>query len=109
MPTPEAVALSTAVTDAVIARILPVGEMICAPRAAVLVDSPAGAGKTFLIESVAAAVRDGVDIIPTIAVVKEWDRPRRVSDTERGAGIRARIELLERLVQAYRTNELREA
>ena len=60
-------------------------------------------------ESVAAAVRDGVDIIPTIAVVKEWDRPRRVSDTERGAGIRARIELLERLVQAYRTNELREA
>jgi fructose-1,6-bisphosphatase-3 len=42
-------------------------------------------------------------------VVREWDRPRRVGDTERGAEIRARIELLERLVQAYRTNELREA
>ena len=45
--------------------------------------------RTFLglhhhFESVDAAVREGVDIIPTIAVVRQWDPPRRVADTERG-------------------------
>jgi fructose-1,6-bisphosphatase III len=65
-------------------------------------------GRHHHFESVDAAVRDGVDIIPTIAVVREWDRPRRVGDTERGAEIRAEIEMLERLVAAYRTNALRE-
>ena len=34
--------------------------------------------------------------------------PLRVSDTERGPEIRAEINLLERLVEAYRRNELRE-
>jgi fructose-1,6-bisphosphatase-3 len=57
---------------------------------------------------VEAAVRDGVDIIPTTTVVREWDPPRRVADTERGAEIRGEIELLERLVGAYRRNALRE-
>lgn len=94
MPTPEAVALSTAVTDAVIARILPVGEMICAPRAAVLVDSPAGAGKTFLIESVAAAVRQRFvgELAPRILLVGQTnaqvvDLAVRVAARLDGAGL----------------------
>lgn len=71
------------------------------------------AERTFLamhhhFESVEAAVRDGIDIIPTTSVVREWPRPRRVADTERGAGLRAEIALLERLLGAYRTNEIRE-
>jgi fructose-1,6-bisphosphatase-3 len=57
---------------------------------------------------VEVAVRDGVDIIPAISVVREWDPPRRVGDTERGEEIRAEIALLERLVGAYRTNALRQ-
>ncbi len=59
-------------------------------------------------ESLEAAVRDGVDIIPEIEVVREWDPPRLVADTERGAEIRAEIELLVRLVDAYRNNQLRQ-
>ncbi len=69
------------------------------------------ADRTFLalhhhFESVEAAVRDGVDIIPTTTPVREWDRPRRVADTEDGAELRADIELLEHLVVAYRTHAL---
>jgi fructose-1,6-bisphosphatase-3 len=59
-------------------------------------------------DSVEAAVREGVDIIPATTVVREWTPPRRVADTERGAEIRAEIELLERLVAAYRRNAIRE-
>jgi fructose-1,6-bisphosphatase-3 len=59
-------------------------------------------------DSVEAAVRDGVDIIPTTTVVREWQPPRRIADTERGAEIRAEIELLEKLVAAYRRNAIRE-
>jgi fructose-1,6-bisphosphatase-3 len=58
-------------------------------------------------ESVAAAVRDGVDIIPQTEVLRRWQPPRRVGDTERGAALRGQIALLERLVEAYRNNELR--
>ena len=65
-------------------------------------------GRHHHFESVEAAVRDGVDIIPTTTVVRQWDRTRRVADTERGNEIRAEIALLERLVAAYRTNALRE-
>jgi fructose-1,6-bisphosphatase III len=68
------------------------------------------ADRTFLamhhhFESVEAAVRDGVDIIPTTTPVREWAKPRRVADTERGGAIRAEIQLLERLVQAYRRRD----
>jgi fructose-1,6-bisphosphatase-3 len=59
-------------------------------------------------ESVEAAVRDGVDIIPTVTVLREHSPPRRVADTERGAEIRRSIAWLERLAQAYRTNQLRQ-
>jgi fructose-1,6-bisphosphatase-3 len=69
--------------------------------------------RTFLakhhhFDSVEAAVRDGVDIIPEISIVREWDAPRRVADTERGADIRAQITLLESLADAYRTGMLRQ-
>jgi fructose-1,6-bisphosphatase-3 len=59
-------------------------------------------------ESADAAVREGVDIIPTVSVLREWVPPRRVGDTERGGGIRHSIAWLERLVQAYRDHQLRQ-
>jgi fructose-1,6-bisphosphatase-3 len=58
-------------------------------------------------DSVEAAVRDGVDIIPTVTVIREHDPPRRVADAERGTALRAERELLEKLVDAYRSNALR--
>lgn len=64
--------------------------------------------KHYHFESVEAAVRDGVDIIPTITEIRHWDPPRRVADTERGDEIRAEISLLEKLVDAYRANQLRQ-
>jgi fructose-1,6-bisphosphatase-3 len=69
--------------------------------------------RTFLakhhhFESVATAVRDGVDIIPEIAVLRKWETPRRIVDTEQGEQIRCAIGLLERLIEAYRTNRLRQ-
>lgn len=75
-----------------------------------LLMEPAGTylAKLYHFESIEAVVRDGVDIIPTVSVVKEWDPPRRVADTERGDAIRAEIEMLEELVAAYRTNRIRQ-
>src|SRR5205814_4925565 len=35
-------------------------------------------------ESVEAAVRDGVDIVPEVEVLRAWKEPRRAADTERG-------------------------
>ncbi|MEO5761025.1 MAG: fructose-bisphosphatase class III [Vicinamibacteria bacterium] len=65
------------------------------------------ADRTFLarhhhFESVEAAVRDGVDIIPTIATIREFDPARTVGDTEEGERIREDIRLLTRLIDAYR-------
>lgn len=59
-------------------------------------------------ESVEAAVRDGVDIVPSITAVREWDRPRRMADTERGDQFRCDIAMLERLIELYRNNDLRQ-
>ena len=69
------------------------------------------ADRTFLarhhhFESVEAAVRDGVDIIPTIASIREFDKPRLVGDTEEGSRIREDISLLGRLVTAYQHHRL---
>ena len=58
-------------------------------------------------ESVEAAVKDGVDIIPTVTTVRQYDAPRRVAAGDRGEEIRAEIALLERLVAAYRRGVLR--
>jgi len=53
-----------------------------------------------------AYVRDGVDIIPTLATIRDFDPPRLVGDTEEGERIRADIALLGRLVSAYRHHRL---
>ena len=71
-------------------------------------------GRTLLarhhhFESVDAAVRDGVDIIPEVTVVREWSPPHRVADTEEGVGLRLEAALLGRLIEAFRTNKLRPA
>ena len=39
---------------------------------------------------------------------QEWDRPRRMADTERGEQFRCDIEMLERLIELYRNNDLRQ-
>ena len=59
-------------------------------------------------ESVEAAVRDGVDIIPAVTELRREEQPRRVGDTERGEEIRRMVGWLERLAEAYRSNQLRE-
>jgi fructose-1,6-bisphosphatase-3 len=59
-------------------------------------------------ESVEAAVRTGVDIVPSVTVIRSWEPPRRMGDTERGAQMRSEIEMLERLVELYRSNDLRQ-
>jgi fructose-1,6-bisphosphatase-3 len=59
-------------------------------------------------ESVEAAVRDGVDIIPKVSVIRTWDRPRKMADTERGRQLRCEIRMLERLIEAYRNNDLKQ-
>ena len=59
-------------------------------------------------ESVDVAVRDGVDIVPSITAVRQWDPPRRMADTERGDQFRCDITLLERLIELYRNNHLRQ-
>ncbi|MFO1001089.1 MAG: fructose-bisphosphatase class III [Planctomycetaceae bacterium] len=59
-------------------------------------------------ESVDAAVRDGIDIVPNVQEIRVFDQPRRFRDTERGQRIRYRLEMLERLIDAYQTNRLHE-
>ncbi len=59
-------------------------------------------------DSVDAAVRDGVDIVPSITVVREWPTPRRMADTERGEQFRCDMTMLERLIELYRNNDLRQ-
>ena len=57
-------------------------------------------------ESVDAAIRDGVDIVPTVQEIRVFDQPHCTRDTERGERIQYRIEMLERLINAYETNRL---
>jgi len=57
-------------------------------------------------DSIEAAIRDGVDIIPTVTVIRSHPRARRLADTDAGERCRAEIALLERLVALYRANEL---
>jgi fructose-1,6-bisphosphatase-3 len=59
-------------------------------------------------DSAAAAVREGIDIMPKTSVIRQWQPPRRIADTERGRELRSQIALLERLVQAYRGNKIRQ-
>jgi hypothetical protein len=41
--------------------------------------------------------------------VRVFDKPQRTADTGRGAELRTRIELLERLIEAYQNNELHQS
>lgn len=59
-------------------------------------------------ESVDAAIRDGVDIVPKVSEIRTFDKPLTTRDTERGQRIGYRIKLLERLIEAYQTNRLHE-
>jgi fructose-1,6-bisphosphatase III len=69
--------------------------------------------RTFLarhhhFESVEAAILRGADIVPSITVVRQWDRPRRLADSQRGRRLRSTINQLEQLIEAYRSNEIRQ-
>lgn len=55
-----------------------------------------------------AAVRQGEDLIPTRTLVRGYERPRLVGDTEEGASIRAQIRALDALVDAYESGEIHE-
>lgn len=59
-------------------------------------------------ESVDAALRDGIDIVPNVQEIRVFAQPRCMRDTERGQRIRYRIQMLERLIDAYLTNRLHE-
>lgn len=64
--------------------------------------------KHYHFESVEAAVRDGVDIIPSISEIRRWNPIRKVSQTESGDQIRTRIVILKKLIIAYRKNLLQQ-
>lgn len=55
-----------------------------------------------------AAVREGDDLIPTMQLVRGYDRPRIVGDTEQGESMLAQIRALEELVEAYEDGEIQE-
>lgn len=59
-------------------------------------------------ESIDAAIRDGVDIVPKVSDIRVFDQPRTTRDTERGERIQYRIEMLDALIEAYQTNRLLE-
>jgi fructose-1,6-bisphosphatase III len=70
-------------------------------------------GRTLLakhhhFESVESAVRDGVDIVPSVDVVRTWENTRRMADTERGQELRCHMDMLERLIEAYQNNDIRQ-
>jgi fructose-1,6-bisphosphatase III len=57
-------------------------------------------------ESVQAAIEEGADIVPHRTVVREWEEPRRVADSQRGRLLRFAIARLEQLIEAYRNHDL---
>jgi fructose-1,6-bisphosphatase-3 len=58
-------------------------------------------------DSVDAAIREGVDIVPSVTVIRQGP-VRRTGDTERGRELKSEIEMLARLIEAYRQNILRQ-
>jgi fructose-1,6-bisphosphatase III len=57
-------------------------------------------------ESVQAAIEQGADIVPRRTMVREWDEPRHIADSQRGRQVRSAIKRLEQLIEAYRNHEL---
>ena len=59
-------------------------------------------------ESVADAIHEGADIIPSIEHIRTFPEPRTVADTERGGKLRNEIAALEKLIAAYEANAIHE-
>jgi fructose-1,6-bisphosphatase III len=57
-------------------------------------------------ESVDSAIKGGVDIVPAVEVIRQWNPIRKMADTERGRELGAMIGLLKKLVHAYETHRL---
>jgi fructose-1,6-bisphosphatase-3 len=58
-------------------------------------------------DSVESAIAEGVDIVPQVQPIQQFDKPRRMGDTERGAELRNEMRMLERLIEGYRNNSIR--
>ncbi len=54
------------------------------------------------------AVREGEDLVPTMTLLRGYEKPRSVGDTEKGEAIRAQIRALEELVVAYEDGRIQE-
>ena len=59
-------------------------------------------------ESVADAIHEGADIIPSIEHIRTFPAPRTVADTERGEKLGNEIAALEKLIAAFEANALHE-
>ena len=59
-------------------------------------------------ESVDHFLENEGDLLPGLRVLREYESPRRVSDTHEAEGIEARVEALDELLQAYRAGSLNE-
>jgi fructose-1,6-bisphosphatase-3 len=57
-------------------------------------------------QSISEAINSGADIVPQVSTIREYARPRLVSDTEDGERIRCQIKALERLILAYEEGAL---
>jgi fructose-1,6-bisphosphatase-3 len=57
-------------------------------------------------DSVEDSIRQGTDMVPVVQEISRFEKPRLIADTEEGADIRAEIQLLEKLIQAYRERKL---
>jgi fructose-1,6-bisphosphatase-3 len=60
-------------------------------------------------ESVAEALTEGADIIPSIQEVLRFSQPHDVAETESGEAIRSELAVLKRLVQAYEEHVIQQA
>ncbi|MBD0371341.1 MAG: fructose-bisphosphatase class III [Pyrinomonadaceae bacterium] len=60
-------------------------------------------------KSIGDAITSGADIVPKVTNIREYERPRRISDTEQGEIILQRISMLERLVLAYEEGAILES
>jgi hypothetical protein len=57
-------------------------------------------------EEAKADILHGAEIIPSITVGREWDRVKRVADSQRGRHVRNVITQLEHLIEAHRNSDL---
>jgi fructose-1,6-bisphosphatase-3 len=60
-------------------------------------------------ESVQQVIQKGIDMVPTLTSLRTFDPPRTCAQTDRGQSLQANIELLRRLIDAYRNGRISEA